>query len=73
MIEEFEAATGMMDEGEGLAQSGGDFVVMTLEVDGVVVLDAPGAAQGEVQIEQRGWRGGTPCSLRHAAARCARA
>ena len=48
------SATGMMDEGDGLAQSGGDFVIVTLEVDGVVVADAPGAAQGEVQIEQRG-------------------
>ena len=36
-----------------------DLVVVALEVDGVVVVHAPGAAQGEVQIEQGFGRGGT--------------
>jgi len=59
MFEDPELVAGMMNEGDGLAQSGGDFVAVAVEVDGVVVVDAPRAAQGEVQVEQRGGRGGT--------------
>ena len=56
MLKDPEPATGMMDEGDGLAKSRGDFVIVALEVDGVVVVDAAGATQGKVQIEQCGGR-----------------
>ena len=42
-----------------LRRVGGDLVVTAVEVDGVVVVDAPGAAQGEVEIEKGCGRGGT--------------
>ena len=51
MFEDPEPAAGMMDEGDGLAESGGDFVIVAVEVDGVVLVDAAGTAQGKVQIE----------------------
>ena len=59
MFEDPEPTTGMMEEGDGLVESGGDFVVVAVEVDGVVMIDAPGAAQGKVQIEERSGRGET--------------
>ena len=40
MLDDPEPSAGMMDEGDGLAESGGDFVVVAVEIDGVVVVDA---------------------------------
>ena len=45
MFEDPELAEGMLNEGDGLATSGGDSVVVAVEVDGVVVIDAPGEVQ----------------------------
>lgn len=46
----------MMHDGDELAFCGGDFEVMALEVDGVIVVDAPGGAQGKVEIQKSGRR-----------------
>ena len=58
-FEDPETEAWMEHEGDGLAESGGDLIVAAVEVDGVVVVDAPGAAQGEVEIEKGCGRGGT--------------
>ena len=42
----------MVDDGDELPSGGRDLVVLSLEVDGVVVIDAARGAQGEVEIEQ---------------------
>ena len=47
MFEDPETAEGMINEGDRLAQSGVDFVVVALEVDGVVVVDAAGIHRGD--------------------------
>ena len=44
-FEDPETEAWMEHEGDGLAESGGDLIVAAVEVDGVVVVDAPGAAQ----------------------------
>ena len=44
-FEDPETEAWMEHEGDGLAESGGDLIVADVEVDGVVVVDAPGAAQ----------------------------
>ena len=42
----------MVDDGDEFPSGGRDLVVLSLEVDGVVVIDAARGAQGEVGIEQ---------------------
>ena len=42
----------MVYDGDRLPGGGGDLVVPTLEIDGLVVVDPAGAAHGEVQIKQ---------------------
>lgn len=42
----------MMYDGDRLPGGGGDLVVLTLKIDGLVVIDLAGAAHGEVQIKQ---------------------
>jgi len=58
MLKDPELAGGVVDDSGGLAESGGDFVILAVEVDGVIMVNAAGAAQGEVQIEQCGGRDG---------------
>ena len=54
----------MVDDGDELPSGGRDLVVLSLEVDGVVVIDAARGAQGEVEIEHgRGWAGPHVCAL----------
>ena len=52
MFENPEFAVWVMHDGDGFALGGCDLVIVPLEVDGVVVVDASRAAQGEVEIEQ---------------------
>jgi len=42
----------MMYDGDRLPGGGGDLVVSTFKIDGLVVIDLAGAAHGEVQIKQ---------------------
>jgi len=41
-----------MDDGNGLAESGGNLVIAAIEINGMVVVDATLRAQGEVEIEE---------------------
>jgi hypothetical protein len=52
MFENPKAEIGMVEEGDGLAERRGDFVVLAIEVDGVVVVQAAGGTKREVEIEQ---------------------
>jgi len=45
----------MMHDGHALAFGVGNLVISPLEIDGVVVVDSPGSAQGKMEIEQGGW------------------
>ena len=42
----------MVYDGDRLPGSGGNLVVSTLKIDGLVIIDLAGAAHGEVQIKQ---------------------
>ena len=42
----------MVYDGDRLAGSGGDLVILTFEIDGLVVVDPTCMAQGEVQIQE---------------------
>ena len=42
----------MVRDGDELPSGGRDLVVLALEVDSVVVIDAARGSQGEVEIEQ---------------------
>jgi len=59
MFDDPEAAVRMVNEGDSFAESGGDFIVVAIEVNGEDVVDAAGTAKGKVEVEQRGWRRGT--------------
>ena len=50
MFENPKAEIGMVEEGDGLAEGRGDFVVLAFEVDGVVVVHA---AEGTKRDSQR--------------------
>jgi hypothetical protein len=63
MFEHPEFALGMLHDGDGLALGGRDLVGKALEVDGLVMVDAPGSAQGKVQIQQRRRRTGSDGTL----------
>ena len=52
MFKNPKAEIGMVEEGDGLAEGRGDFVVLAIEVDGVVVVHAAGGTKREVEIEQ---------------------
>lgn len=45
-----------MHDGHALAFGVGNRVILPLEIDGVIVVDSPGSAQGKMEIEQDGWR-----------------
>lgn len=49
----------MMHDGDELAFGGSNFEIATLEVDGVVVIDASRGAQRKVEIQERGRRAWT--------------
>ena len=53
----------MEQEGDGLAEGGRDFVVLAVEVDGVVVVHAAGGAEREVEVEQGGGRCGAQAAF----------
>jgi hypothetical protein len=44
----------MVDDGDGLAGGLRDFIISSLKVDGVIVIDPAVGAEGEVQIEKAG-------------------
>lgn len=44
----------MVQEGDGLAEGGRDFVILPIEVDGVVVVNPAGGTEREVEVEQSG-------------------
>ena len=50
---------GMVDDGHGLARGRSDFPTLTEEVDLVVGLAAATKMQGEMQVEEAGFRGRT--------------
>ena len=52
MLHNPEFAVRVMYDADRLAKGGGDLVIVTLEVDGLVVVDPARAAQGEVQVKQ---------------------
>ena len=54
VLDDPEFAGWMVDDGDGFFGGGRDLVVTAFEVDGVVVVDAPLVAKGEVEIEQWG-------------------
>ena len=55
MFKDPEAFLWVMEDGDGLTLCVCDLVVASFKVDGVVMVDPAGVAQGEVQIEQGGW------------------
>ena len=63
MFEHPEFALWVMYDGDGLALGGRDLVGKALEVDCLIVVDAPGSAQGKVQIQQRCGRTGSDGTL----------
>jgi hypothetical protein len=52
MFDDPEPELRVVDEGDGGFGSACDLVVAALEIDGVVVVDAPLLAKGKVQVEQ---------------------
>ena len=53
----------MVQEGDGLAEGGSDFVILPIEVDGVVVVNPAGGTAREVEVEQSGGGGGADAAF----------
>ena len=58
MLKDPKLTVWMVEDDDGLAEGRGDLVIAPLKVDGMGVVDAAAAAQGEVEIKERGWRNG---------------
>lgn len=58
MFDDPELAVRMVDDAHGRAGGVGDFVVLVVEIDGVIVVHTALEAQGKMEIEQRRGRDG---------------
>lgn len=52
MFDDPKTAIGVVNDGDGLAFGGRDFVIASLEVDGVVMVDSARRAQREMKIQK---------------------